>query len=135
MKKKPKAKLSAKEKKERSMLADRVITTLPLEFRGSDPNLRRNMETVIEGMLNRQGRGVTRGWLLVFLSEYLTHVIPMNDSVVELIKQPDLPQARVNKCLIALVNRKVVRKDNSTVRILKVLSDSLLLSLVQFNRA
>lgn len=35
--------------------------------------------------------------------------------VIELIKQPDLPQARVNKCLIALVNRKVVRKDNSTV--------------------
>ena len=28
---------------------------------------------------------------------------------------PDLNQARVNKCLIALVNRKIVTKDNSTV--------------------
>lgn len=32
------------------------------------------------------------------------------------MKPPDLNQARVNKCLIALVNRKIVRKDNSTVR-------------------
>ena len=27
----------------------------------------------------------------------------------------DLPQARVNKCLLALINRKIVAKDNSTV--------------------
>ena len=32
------------------------------------------------------------------------------------MKPPDLNQARVNKCLIALVNRKIVQKDNSTVR-------------------
>lgn len=36
-------------------------------------------------------------------------------TVLDLVKVPDLPQARVNKCLIALVNRKIVRKDNSTV--------------------
>lgn len=35
--------------------------------------------------------------------------------MTELVKPPDLNQARVNKCLIALVNRKLVRKDNSTV--------------------
>jgi len=35
-------------------------------------------------------------------------------TVTELLK-PDLGQARVNKCLIALVNRKVVQKDNGTV--------------------
>lgn len=29
-------------------------------------------------------------------------------------------QARVNKCLIALVNRKIVRKDNSTVRPMRI---------------
>ena len=34
----------------------------------------------------------------------------------EFIKPPDLNQARVNKCLIALVNRKIVHKDSSTVR-------------------
>ena len=36
------------------------------------------------------------------------------------MKPPDLNQARVNKCLIALVNRKIVRKDNSTVRLISL---------------
>jgi len=36
-------------------------------------------------------------------------------AVHDLIKPPDLNQARVNKCLIALVNRKVVQKESSTV--------------------
>jgi hypothetical protein len=35
--------------------------------------------------------------------------------VTDLIVPPDLNQARVNKCLIALVNRKIVHKENSTV--------------------
>jgi hypothetical protein len=35
--------------------------------------------------------------------------------VTDLIQSPDLSQARVNKCLIALVNRKVVQKNSSTV--------------------
>ena len=38
--------------------------------------------------------------------------------VTDLIAPPDLNQARVNKCLIALVNRKVVNKENSTVCII-----------------
>jgi hypothetical protein len=42
--------------------------------------------------------------------------------VLDLIAPPDLNQARVNKCLIALVNRKIVQKDNSTVRTLALLS-------------
>jgi len=42
--------------------------------------------------------------------------------VTDLITPPDLNQARVNKCLIALVNRKVVQKDNSTVRVFIYLS-------------
>ncbi|KAH0579762.1 hypothetical protein H2248_002599 [Termitomyces sp. 'cryptogamus'] len=97
-KKKPgKPKLSAKEKKERSLEIERIISCLPLEFRGSDPNLRRSMETVIEGLLN---------------------AVPQGVKLIDLIKPPDLIQARVNKCLIALVNRKVVRKDNSTGTVL-----------------
>lgn len=36
-------------------------------------------------------------------------------AVHDLIKPPDLNQARVNKCLIALVNRKAVKKDSTTV--------------------
>jgi DASH complex subunit DAM1 len=42
-----KPKLTAKEKKERNILVEKTISCLPLEFRGSDPNLRRNMETVM----------------------------------------------------------------------------------------
>ncbi|KAF6744695.1 hypothetical protein DFP72DRAFT_825215 [Ephemerocybe angulata] len=88
-----KPKMTAKEKKERSMEIDRIVSCLPLEFRGSDPSLRRNMETVIEGLLAAPGNTV---------------------KLHDLIKPPDLNQARVNKCLIALVNRKVVKKDNSS---------------------
>ncbi|KAF5314703.1 hypothetical protein D9611_007217 [Ephemerocybe angulata] len=92
-----KPKMTAKEKKERSMEIDRIVSCLPLEFRGSDPSLRRNMETVIEGLLAAPGNTV---------------------KLHDLIKPPDLNQARVNKCLIALVNRKVVKKDNSTGTVL-----------------
>ncbi|KAF8652496.1 hypothetical protein AX16_004369 [Volvariella volvacea WC 439] len=96
-KKKGKARMTAKEKKERSMELERIISCLPLEFRGSDPNLRRSMEAVIEGLMDAPDQTV---------------------KLYDLIKPPDLSQARVNKCLIALVNRKVVRKDNSTGTVL-----------------
>ncbi|KAI0918318.1 hypothetical protein AcV5_002332 [Taiwanofungus camphoratus] len=97
VKKKGKPKLTAKEKKERALLVDKVVSVLPLEFRGSDPNLRRHIEMVIEGFLNNKGRGL---------------------GILELVKPPDLSQARANKCLIALVARKIVRKDNSTGAVL-----------------
>ncbi|KAF9225687.1 hypothetical protein BS17DRAFT_777504 [Gyrodon lividus] len=96
-KKKGKPKLSAKEKKERSMAIEKIIACLPLEFRGNDPNLRRNMESIIEAMMDSEGRGI---------------------KLIELIVPPDLTQARVNKCLIALVNRKIVHKDSSTGSVL-----------------
>ncbi|KAH7929970.1 hypothetical protein BV22DRAFT_1001700 [Leucogyrophana mollusca] len=96
-KKKGKQKLTPKEKKERSIAVERIVSCLPLEFRGNDPGLRRNMEVVIEAMMDSDGRGV---------------------KLIELITPPDLNQARVNKCLIALVNRKVVQKDNSTGSVL-----------------
>jgi DASH complex subunit DAM1 len=70
---------------------------LPLEFRGSDPSLRRNMEIVIEFMINSDSRGV---------------------KLIELITPPDLNQARVNRCLIALVNRKIVQKDSASGSVL-----------------
>ncbi|KAJ7366655.1 hypothetical protein DFH08DRAFT_835084 [Mycena albidolilacea] len=98
VKKKPgKPKLTAKEKKERSIEIEKVISCLPLEFRGSDPNLRRNMEGVIEGLLNAPAQTA---------------------KLTDLIQPPDLSQARVNKCLIALVNRKVVQKNSSTGTVL-----------------
>ncbi|KAH8827414.1 DASH complex subunit Dam1-domain-containing protein [Flagelloscypha sp. PMI_526] len=95
VKKGGKAKLTAKEKKERSIILEKVISTMPLEFRGSDPTLRRNMESVIEGLLDA----------------------PQAVKLHDLIK-PDCNQARVNKCLIALVGRKIVKKDNSTGQVL-----------------
>ncbi|KAN0107746.1 DASH complex subunit Dam1 domain containing protein [Russula decolorans] len=97
VKKKGKPKLTPKEKKERSMAIDKVISSLPLEFRGTDPTLRRNMEMVIERLMSSDGRGLR---------------------LIEMIVPPDLNQARVNKCLIALVNRKIVTKDNSTGTVL-----------------
>jgi len=92
-----KPKLTIKEKKERSIELERIITFLPLEFRGSDPNLRRNMETVIEGIWDAPSQTV---------------------KLPDLIKPPDLNQARANKCLIALVNRKIVQKESSTGTVL-----------------
>lgn len=48
----------------------------------------------------------------------LTYAATLFVIVLEFIKPPDLNQARANKCLIALVNRKIVQKNNSTVRLL-----------------
>ncbi|KAI0267446.1 DASH complex subunit Dam1-domain-containing protein [Gloeopeniophorella convolvens] len=97
VKKKGKAKLTPKEKKERSIAVEKVVSSLPLEFRGNDPTLRRNVEMVIEKLMDSEGRGI---------------------KLIEMIVPPDLNQARVNKCLIALVNRKIVSKDNSTGTVL-----------------
>ncbi|KAF7307662.1 hypothetical protein MKEN_01126100 [Mycena kentingensis (nom. inval.)] len=99
LKKKPtgKPKLSAKQKKERSREIEKVVLCLPLEFRGSDPHLRRHMELVIDGFFDAPN-----------------HTVKLTD----LIKPPDLSQARVNKCLIALVNRKIVSKNSSTGTVL-----------------
>lgn len=92
-----KPKMTAKERKERDLEIERIISALPLEFRGSDPTLRRHMETVIEGILKARDQTV---------------------KLPDLIKPPDLNQARVNKCLIALVNRKVVQKDSGSGTVL-----------------
>ncbi|KAI9513402.1 DASH complex subunit Dam1-domain-containing protein [Russula earlei] len=78
VKKKGKPKLTPKEKKERS-------------------TLRRNIEMVIERLMDSDGRGL---------------------KLIDMIVPPDLNQARVNKCLIALVNRKIVTKDSSTGTVL-----------------
>lgn len=111
---------------------ERIISCLPLEFRGSDPvcsfahspgriftcrqNLRRNMEGVIEGLMNAPGNTVKcRFSSTTFIHNQITQSFRL--SVTDLIKPPDLSQARVNKCLIALVNRKAVQKENNTVHI------------------
>ena len=151
-KKGTKAKLTAKEKKERSVSflrmvmcvrpevathcilnqieAERIIACLPLEFRGSDPvcliyivqaviqaliitiqGLRRNMESVIGGLMYSSNQVVK----CELLNPFLLNASLTLWKVTDLIVPPDLNQARVNKCLIALVNRKIVLKENSTV--------------------
>ena len=59
LKKKGKPKLTNKEKKDRAVAIERIVNALPLEFRGNDPNLRRHIETVVEGFFDREGRGVS----------------------------------------------------------------------------
>ncbi|KAG8973242.1 hypothetical protein FRC05_008956 [Tulasnella sp. 425] len=83
--------LSAKEKKARDAKIDRVINVLPLEFRGNDPDIRKVMEGVIGCLMENEG-GLR---------------------IAEIAKPPLLPQVKVNKCLIALVNRKVVEKETT----------------------
>lgn len=107
---------------------ERIIACLPLEFRGSDAvcrhlsllflsltglkqTLRRNMETVIEGLMAASAQGLKCTFFLFVRVADVWTSYPVHD----LIKPPDLNQARVNKCLIALVNRKVVQKESSTV--------------------
>ncbi|KAG8908112.1 hypothetical protein FRC01_007497 [Tulasnella sp. 417] len=88
-----KAALTAKEKKARDAKIDRVINVLPLEFRGNDPDLRKVMEGVIGCLMDNEG-GLR---------------------IAEIAKPPLLPQVKVNKCLIALVGRKVVEKETTKV--------------------
>jgi len=46
--------------------------------------------------------------------------------VVELTSPPELPHARVNKCLIALVSKKIVQKVNEGVSTVFILFSSVL---------
>ncbi|PVG00162.1 hypothetical protein CPB86DRAFT_730145 [Serendipita vermifera] len=80
--------MTNKMRKERMAAIDTVITMLPLEFRGSDPQLRKTMEAVINTLMDAKK--------------------PLK--IAEIAKGPTLPQAKVNKCLIALVNAKATTK-------------------------
>lgn len=86
-----KAKMSVKEKKERGVAVEKIINALPLEYRGSEPRLRENMETIISKLMDA----------------------PKGLRITDCASPPELPQARANKCLIALVNRKVVKKSSA----------------------
>ncbi|EUC65446.1 DASH complex subunit Dam1 [Rhizoctonia solani AG-3 Rhs1AP] len=85
-----KPKMTAKEKKERAAAIEKVINALPLEYRGSEPRLREHMEGIIDKLMDA----------------------PKGLRVTECVTT-EIPQARANKCLIALVGRKVVKKSSS----------------------
>jgi DASH complex subunit DAM1 len=100
-----------------------IIDTLPLEFRGSQPvssvflgawyeltmqSQRLAMEKIIMKLMDGRQLASEITYLACFQDVTLM-------SVADLISLPDLPHPRVNKCLIALVGRKLVTKHSEGV--------------------
>lgn len=73
------------------------------------------MEGVIGSLMDSDSGRRSKRSRLPMLGGTLLTPIPVTD----IVKPPLLPQAKVNKCLIALVNRKVVEKETSKVRVLR----------------
>ncbi|KAI5449592.1 DASH complex subunit dam1 [Naganishia albida] len=84
--KKPPA--NAVEKRKREAAVNAIVDTLPIEYRGSDPIARQMMERVLGHLMDN----------------------PQGQRMAEIVKPLGLPQAKVNKCLIALVGKKAVTK-------------------------
>ncbi|KAF9788210.1 hypothetical protein BJ322DRAFT_1106223 [Thelephora terrestris] len=89
---KRKKKLTAKEKRERGLEIEKVVNSLPLEYRGSDHTLRKQIEMVIESLMDNPEKAYKAS---------------------DLARPPELNQARVHKCFLALANRKIIAKDAS----------------------
>lgn len=79
------------------------------------------METVVEGLMYASAPLKCMSKFSTTQAGFLTFLVL---EVTDLISPPDLNQARVNKCLIALVNRKVVQKENSTVSLIVLSNDT-----------
>ncbi|CAO1624909.1 unnamed protein product [Jaminaea pallidilutea] len=84
-----KPKITLAQRKKREKYADDVVDTLPLEYRGSDPTARRLAHGVVMALIAAGANGA---------------------KINDIVKPPDLPQAKVNKCLIALSGAKHVAK-------------------------
>ncbi|KAH7107267.1 hypothetical protein BKA62DRAFT_764682 [Auriculariales sp. MPI-PUGE-AT-0066] len=80
---------TAKEKRARDLAIEAAVNQMPLEFRSADVDLRRIVDKLVDKLMNSTGEG-----------------LPMS----AFIKQPELTQAKVNKCLIAFVGCKLVEK-------------------------
>lgn len=87
-----KPKITLAQKKKREKYAEEVVELLPLEYRGADP------------AANRLAKGVVMA---------LIASAPQGARIAEIVKPPDLPQAKVNKCLIALISAKQVVKTSN----------------------
>ncbi|WVR08175.1 hypothetical protein IAU60_005221 [Kwoniella sp. DSM 27419] len=79
---------TAAARKKRELEISSIIETLPLEYRGAEPAERMRMEKVISVLMDNLG-GI---------------------ALKSIISPPELPQAKVNKCLITLVAKKLVQK-------------------------
>ncbi|WVQ79266.1 hypothetical protein IAT38_001362 [Cryptococcus sp. DSM 104549] len=75
-------------RKKRELEISAIIDTLPLEYRGGDATERIRMEKVINKLMDN----------------------PEGLPLKEMLSPPELPQAKVNKCLITLVSKKLVIK-------------------------
>lgn len=80
-----------------------IDTQLPLEYRGGDADARLCMEKVIGRLWDGDGLS----------SEYT--VVPRLHAVGDMVKPPEMPHPKVNKCLIALVAKKLVGKTSAKV--------------------
>lgn len=91
-----KGRITAAERKRREAIAAPIIDTMPLEYRGSDPAQQQLAQKVILALIAAGAKGVR---------------------ITEIVRSPELPQAKVNKCLIALVAAKHVikRSENGIV--------------------
>ncbi|WWD20178.1 hypothetical protein CI109_104654 [Kwoniella shandongensis] len=79
---------AAAQRKKRELEISSIIDSLPLEYRGGEPAERMRMEKVIMKLMEH----------------------PDGLPLKEMVAPPEMPQAKVNKCLITLVAKKLVTK-------------------------
>lgn len=92
---KPGAKLTIAQRKKREAYTDEIIRTLPLEYRGNDVKQSDIAKHVCMALIAAGSRGVR---------------------ISDIIKMPDMTQAKINKALIALVAAKhVVKTSNNGI--------------------
>ena len=91
-----KPKMTLAQKKKREAYTDEIIETLPLEYRGggNDPKQNAIAKHVCMALLAAGGKGLR---------------------IAEIVKNPEMSQAKINKTLIALVAAKHVVKTSNNV--------------------
>lgn len=96
-------KITLAQKKKREKYAEEIIETLPLEYRGGDPTNRRLASAVLMALIAAGSKGLR---------------------VADIAKAPELPQVKVNKCLIALMAAKQTIKQSASGGTLYLLDPS-----------
>lgn len=93
-----KPKMTLAQKKKREAYTDEIIETLPLEYRGggNDPKQNAIAKHVCMALIAAGGKGLR---------------------IAEIVKNPEMSQAKINKTLIALVAAKHVVKTSNNVSV------------------
>ncbi|CAO1637371.1 unnamed protein product [Parajaminaea phylloscopi] len=120
-----KPKITLAQKKRREKYAEEVIETLPLEYRGSDPTANRLARSVIMALIAAAAAPLgssTTTTTTTTTGSSSSQAAGGGARIAEIIKSSpgpgggpgsDLPQAKVNKCLIALIAAKQVVKSSN----------------------